>query len=179
MVSLSLGLYQTFRPGSPNKLEWIEGVAILTAVAIATVAQSLNDYQTERQFRKLNKKKEGRNIKVVRGGRPVLISIYDVVVGDILLLEPGDIVPVDVVLAEGHNVRCDESSITGESDSMRKVPADFALESTAPGFPFTGRFDPYILSGSKVEEGVGRGIVTAVGPNSCYGKTLMGNLKAQ
>lgn len=56
LISLGLGLYQTFRPGSPNKLEWIEGVAILAAVAIATIAQSLNDYQKEKQFRKLNRK---------------------------------------------------------------------------------------------------------------------------
>jgi Ca2+-transporting ATPase len=55
-VSLSLGLYQTFRPGSTNKLEWIEGVAILTAVTIVIVAQSVNDYQKERQFAKLNHK---------------------------------------------------------------------------------------------------------------------------
>jgi Ca2+-transporting ATPase len=55
-VSLSLGLYQTFRPGSDNKLEWIEGVAILTAVTIVIVAQSINDYQKERQFAKLNHK---------------------------------------------------------------------------------------------------------------------------
>lgn len=56
VISLALGLYQSFRPDSTNKLEWIEGVAILVAVAIATVAQSINDYQKERQFRKLNLK---------------------------------------------------------------------------------------------------------------------------
>lgn len=56
MTSLALGLYQTFRPGAKNKLEWIEGVAILAAVTIATVAQSINDYQKEQQFRKLNEK---------------------------------------------------------------------------------------------------------------------------
>ena len=60
MASLALGLYQTFRPGSTNKLEWIEGVAILVAVTIATVAQSINDYQKERQFRKLNEKVRSR-----------------------------------------------------------------------------------------------------------------------
>lgn len=56
VVSLALGLYQTFRPGSTNKLEWIEGVAILTAVAIVIVVQSVNDYQKELQFAKLNQK---------------------------------------------------------------------------------------------------------------------------
>jgi magnesium-transporting ATPase (P-type) len=55
-VSLALGLYQTFRPGSDSKLEWVEGVAILIAVIIVTVAQSVNDFQKEGQFAKLNEK---------------------------------------------------------------------------------------------------------------------------
>lgn len=56
VVSLALGLYEALRPGSKSKLEWIEGVAILIAVAIATIAQAVNDYQKEQQFRKLNSK---------------------------------------------------------------------------------------------------------------------------
>jgi Ca2+-transporting ATPase len=56
LISLALGLYQTFRPGSRSKLEWIEGAAILTAVAIVMIAQSVNDYQKELQFAKLNQK---------------------------------------------------------------------------------------------------------------------------
>jgi len=56
LISLALGLYQTFRPGSTSKLEWIEGAAILTAVAIVMIAQSVNDYQKELQFAKLNQK---------------------------------------------------------------------------------------------------------------------------
>jgi P-type Ca2+ transporter type 2C len=55
-TSLALELYQTFRPGSDSKLEWVEGVAILVAVAIVVIAQSVNDYQKEGQFAKLNEK---------------------------------------------------------------------------------------------------------------------------
>jgi P-type Ca2+ transporter type 2C len=58
-ISLGLGLYQTFgqphRPGQP-RVEWVEGVTIMTAVIIVVVVGSLNDYQKEKQFAKLNRK---------------------------------------------------------------------------------------------------------------------------
>ena len=75
--------------------------------------------------------KEDREVKVIRGGRPILLSIYEILVGDVLLLEAGDIVPVDAILAEGHDIRCDESSVTGESNTLKKTAADVALENTA------------------------------------------------
>jgi P-type Ca2+ transporter type 2C len=56
VTSLAFGLYQTFRPGATSKLEWVEGVAILIAVTLVTIAQSVNDYQKELQFAKLNQK---------------------------------------------------------------------------------------------------------------------------
>jgi len=102
---------------------------------------------------------------VVRGGRTISMSLYDLLVGDVLLLEAGDIVPVDAVLIEGQDICCDESSVTGESDTLEKVPADIALQSNG---------DPFILSGTKVLEGVGKALVTAVGTNSCYGRMMTG-----
>jgi P-type Ca2+ transporter type 2C len=99
------------------------------------------------------------------------MSVYDILVGDILLLEAGDIVPVDAVLAEGHDVRCDESSVTGESDMLKKVTVDVALQNAETGQ--TKNCDPFILSGAKVLEGVGRAVVTAVGTNSCYGRMML------
>ncbi|QGI77914.1 unnamed protein product [Fusarium fujikuroi] len=69
VVSLAVGLYQTFgqkhEPGEP-KVEWVEGVAIIVAIAIVVIVGSLNDYQKERQFTKLNKKKQDRLVKVIR-----------------------------------------------------------------------------------------------------------------
>jgi P-type Ca2+ transporter type 2C len=56
VISLALGFYQSFRPGATEKVDWVEGVAILVAIAIVTVVQSVNDYQKERQFMKLNQK---------------------------------------------------------------------------------------------------------------------------
>ena len=99
--------------------------------------------------------------------------MYDINVGDVLNLEPGDLIPVDGVLHEGHNVKADESAATGESDALRKVLADYALNNTEPGSKFTNKFDPFVLSGSKILEGVGKFLVTAVGQNSYHGRTMM------
>jgi len=176
VISLALGIYQTVRPAPSEeheaRVEWVEGVAIMVAIFVVTFVGALNDYQKERQFIKLNKKKEERFVKVIRSGKSQEISVYDVLVGDVMHLEPGDLVPVDGIFIDGHNVRCDESSATGESDIIRKTPADDVYHAIENNLPLK-KMDPFILSGGKVAEGVGTFLVTAVGVNSSYGKTLM------
>lgn len=176
VISLALGIYQTIKPAPSEdheaRVEWVEGVAIIVAILVVTFVGALNDYQKERQFIKLNKKKEERMVKVVRSGRSQELSVYDVLVGDVMHLEPGDLIPVDGVFIEGHNVRCDESSATGESDIIRKTPADEVYHAIE-NHQNLKKLDPFILSGGKVSEGVGTFLVTSVGVNSSYGKTLM------
>ncbi|UPL03919.1 hypothetical protein LCI18_014853 [Fusarium solani-melongenae] len=176
VVSLALGLYQTFgvKHHEGAKIEWVEGVAIIVAITIVVVVGALNDWQKERQFRKLNQKKEDRLVKVTRSGKPMSISIHDVLVGDVMLLEPGDVIPVDGVFIGGHNLSCDESSATGESDLIKKVPADAVLHALShEDSPKLKKLDPFIISGAKVLDGVGTFLVTAVGQQSSHGKTMM------
>ncbi|KAF2188206.1 calcium-translocating P-type ATPase [Zopfia rhizophila CBS 207.26] len=167
VISLALGLYQTFGQKSENgepKVEWIEGVAIMVAIVIVVVVGALNDWQKERQFVKLNRKKEDRYVKVVRSGKTRELSVYDVL--------PGDLVPVDGIFIEGHGVKCDESSATGESDLLKKTPADEVYRAME-NHENLKKMDPFILSGAKVSEGVGSFLVTATGIHSTYGKTMM------
>ncbi|XPS99861.1 P-type Ca(2+) transporter [Ascochyta lentis] len=175
IISLALGLYQTFgvqhKPGEP-KVEWIEGVAIIVAIAIVVVVGAANDWQKERQFVKLNKKKDDRQIKVIRSGRVQQVLVYDILVGDVVNLEPGDMIPVDGILIQGHGIKCDESSATGESDLLKKTPGDEAFRAIEEHRNLK-KIDPFILSGAKVSEGVGLFLVTATGVNSSYGKTMM------
>lgn len=175
VVSLAIGLYQslgTKHTASNPPVEWVEGVAIIVAILIVVIVGSLNDYQKERQFAKLNKKKQDRSVKVVRSGKTIEISVFDILVGDVLHLEPGDMLPVDGVLIEGFNVKCDESQATGESDIIRKRPADDVVSAIENGDDLS-KMDPFIQSGARVMEGVGTFMATAVGVNSSYGKTLM------
>jgi Ca2+-transporting ATPase len=174
-ISLAVGLYQTFGtkhdPEHPP-IEWVEGVAIIVAIVIVVVVGSLNDWQKELQFVKLNKKKQDRNVNVIRSGKTREISVFDVLVGDVMHLEPGDMIPVDGIFIEGHNIKCDESQTTGESDLLRKHPAD-DVYAAIENHDSLRKLDPFILSGAQVTDGVGTFLVTSTGVNSSYGKTLM------
>ncbi|EQB48360.1 calcium-translocating P-type ATPase [Colletotrichum gloeosporioides Cg-14] len=176
VVSLALGLYETLGvehpPGSPTPVDWVEGVAICAAIAIVTLVGSINDWQKERAFVRLSAKKEEREVKVTRSGKQALISVYDVLVGDVLHLEPGDLVPVDGVYIDGHELRCDESSATGESDAIKKTGGSIVMRALEDG-ESARDLDPFIVSGAKVLEGVGTFMCTSVGVNSSFGKIMM------
>ncbi|KAK6363558.1 plasma membrane calcium [Orbilia blumenaviensis] len=180
VISLALGLYETFRShpeseeeeGGVRGADWIEGVAIMVAIVIVVLVGAINDYQKEKQFVKLNKKKDSREIKVIRSGKSVLVSVYDLMVGDIVHIEPGDLIPTDGIFVEGHNVKCDESSATGESDMMKKTPGEEVWRHLRNGTA-TAKMDPFVISGAKVLEGVGTYMTTSVGVNSSFGKIMM------
>lgn len=176
IVSLATGLYQTFdTPSSASNppVEWVEGVAIIVAIVIIVLMGSANDYEQERQFLKLNVKKQAREVKVIRSGKSREISALDVLVGDVVRLEPGDVIPADGIFIDGYSVKCDESLVTGESDPIRKYPADQVFQAIqSQNYKDLHKLDPFIMSGSKVTEGVGTFLVTATGTNSSYGRFL-------
>ena len=95
------------------------------------------------------------------------------VVGDVAILDPGEVVPSDGVFLYGYNVRCDESSITGESDVIKKVPYEECRVAKATGH-LPAHADCFVISGSKVVEGVGKYLIIAVGELSCNGRIMMG-----
>lgn len=101
-----------------------------------------------------------------------MISTYDILVGDVLHLEPGDSIPADGVLISGHGVKCDESSVTGESDQIKKRKGHEVWQQIIDGSA-TRKLDPFLISGSKVLEGVGTYLVTSVGTYSTYGRIML------
>ncbi|ORX36943.1 hypothetical protein BD324DRAFT_627796 [Kockovaella imperatae] len=187
VVSLALGIYQDV--GAPPEIQysaecpqgcelphvdWVEGVAICVAILIVVLVGSVNDWQKEKQFKKLNEKRDDRTVKCIRSGKEMIINVQDVVVGDICLLEPGEIVPVDGVFLRGHNVRCDESGATGESDAIKKFSYAECIaerDNLQPGQ--RAKKDCFLVSGAKVLEGVGEYVVIAVGKNSFNGRIMM------
>ncbi|MBE3041801.1 HAD-IC family P-type ATPase, partial [Candidatus Bathyarchaeota archaeon] len=133
----------------------------------------------ERQFNKLNKKNNSRSVKVVRSGQSVEVSVFDLLVGDVMHIETGDVIPVDGIFIDGHGVKCDESSATGESDLLKKASGDHVFQalqglgSSEHDAKDVEKLDPFIISGSQVSEGTGTFLVTAVGVHSSYGRTTM------
>ena len=96
--------------------------------------------------------------------------------GDIALLEPGEIVPCDGIFISGHNVKCDESGATGESDAITKLSFSEIIEVYRHTDPERAHKDCFIISGSKVLEGVGKYVIVAVGNKSFNGRIMMGKL---
>lgn len=138
-------------------LEWIEGVAILIAVLVVVFVTAFNDWRKERQFRGLQNRIESDQMAcVTRDSQVKEINIKDIVVGDICLIKYGDLVPADGILVQSNDLMIDESSLTGESDHIKKNCVE----------------NFYILSGTHVVEGSGNYLVTGVGLNSETGTIL-------
>uniref|UniRef100_A0A8C6YJR6 Calcium-transporting ATPase n=1 Tax=Naja naja TaxID=35670 RepID=A0A8C6YJR6_NAJNA len=140
---------------------WIEGAAILLSVICVVLVTAFNDWSKEKQFRGLQSRiEQEQKFTLIRGGQVIQIPVAELVVGDIAQVKYGDLLPADGVFIQGNDLKIDESSLTGESDQVRKSVDK----------------DPMLLSGTHVMEGSGRMLVTAVGVNSQTGIifTLLG-----
>ncbi|KAI9437975.1 Ca-transporting ATPase [Lactarius indigo] len=203
VVSLALDFFQDFgitRPQGEPAVDWVEGISIIAAILVVVAVGSLNDWQKEKRPKTLDEKNEERFVKVIRDGRERQIDAHQVVVGDVMLLERGEVIPCDGIFLSGHNVWCDESSVTGESDAIKKLSyeecialRDKRVMEFGPGGPSGGggsatasqrKSDPFdldslghtdcfIVSGSKVLEGVGSFLVISVGTRSFNGRIMM------
>lgn len=89
-----------------------------------------------------------------------------------MCLEPGDAAPADGIVIANHEIKCDESLATGESDQVEKCSGFTAWDSRAT-CGAAQDIDPFIISGSKVLEGLGTYLVTSVGPHSTYGRIMV------
>ncbi|XP_071510337.1 plasma membrane calcium-transporting ATPase 4-like isoform X2 [Diadema antillarum] len=160
MIAAVISLGLSFLPKSETEsgeatANWIEGVAILAAVLIVVLVTAFNDWSKERQFRGLQNKLESEHtIAVIRAGDVAQTVVSEIVVGDICLIKYGDLLPADGVIIQSNDLKLDESSLTGESDSIKKGVDR----------------DPMLLSGTHVLEGSGKMVVTAVGLNSQTGQ---------
>ena len=151
----------------PSK-DWIDGVSIVIAVLVVVLVGSITDYQKEKKFHELNEvQAEGTKYKLIRNGQPEDHISDDLLVGDLIMINYGDIMPADVLLIDGNGIKMDESALTGESDAMKKERIEKCRELKNQGE--TKLPSPLILSGTNCVEGSGKGIVIAVGEHSQKG----------
>ncbi|CAL5350378.1 unnamed protein product [Camellia sinensis] len=133
---------------------WYDGGSIIVAVILVVVVSAISNFKQSRQFDKLSDESSNlMKVEVVRKGHRQPISIFEVVVGDIVCLKIGDQVPADGLFLDGHSLKVDESSMTGESDYVEVNETD----------------NPFLLSGTKVTDGYGHMLVTSVGLNTAWG----------
>ncbi len=143
LVVKTLFLFQNF--------DWYETVGIVIAIFLASFISTVSEYGSEKAFEQLQKDASKIKVKVKRNNKVEEISIDDVVVGDMVLLNPGDKIPADGKLIAG-NISVNESSLNGEMKEKTKTKGSEVYRSTV------------------VYQGLATMEVTKVGSNTFYGK---------
>ncbi|KAI8009793.1 putative calcium-transporting ATPase 13, plasma membrane-type [Camellia lanceoleosa] len=92
---------------------WYDGGSIFFAVFLVIAVSAGSNFKQNRQFLKLSKVSNNIPIDVVRNGRRQKVSIFEIIVGDVVCLKIGDQVPADGLFIDGHSLQVDESSMTG------------------------------------------------------------------
>ncbi len=141
-----------------------EGFVILFIVIMNAIIGVIQENKAQACLDDLQKY-DKTNVKVIRSGALLNIDSTELVVGDIVELEAGNIVMADVRLIESNNLSCDESSLTGESVPVEKN-ADIILPKSTP----LAERKNMAYSGNMVTRGKGLGIVVATGKKTELGK---------
>jgi Ca2+-transporting ATPase len=135
---------------------WYDGGSIFLVVFIVISMSSISNFKQNKQYDKLSQVSNDIQIDLVRSGRRQKVSIFDIVVGDVVCLKIGDQVPADGLFVDGHSLRVDELSMTGESDHV-EINKDH---------------HPFLFSGTKVADGYAKMLVTSVGMNTTWGQMM-------
>ncbi|GJY21614.1 putative calcium-transporting ATPase 11, plasma membrane-type protein isoform X1 [Tanacetum coccineum] len=133
-----------------------DGLGIILCILLVVVVTAVSDYKQSLQFKDLDKEKKNIIIQVTRDGTRKKVSIYDLVVGDIVHLSIGDQVPADGIFIDGYSLSIDESSLSGESEPVN-----------------VDKKRPFLLSGTKVQDGSGKMLVTSVGMKTEWGRLMV------
>lgn len=150
VVSIGVGLATE---GWPKGM--YDGLGILLSIILVVMVTAISDYKQSLQFKNLDEEKKKIFVHVTRDGKRQKISNYDLVVGDIVHLSIGDQVPADGVFISGYSLLIDESSLSGESEPV-----------------FVSEERPFLLSGTKVQDGAAKMLVMAVGMRTEWGKLM-------
>ncbi|CAL4904334.1 unnamed protein product [Urochloa decumbens] len=132
-----------------------DGLGIILSILLVVMVTAVSDYRQSLQFKELDNEKKKIFIHVTRDGSRQKISIYDLVVGDIVHLSIGDQVPADGLYIHGYSLLIDESSLSGESDPV-----------------YISKDKPFLLAGTKVQDGSAKMMVTAVGMRTEWGRLM-------
>lgn len=152
---------------APDQREWMTVIIITTMVSISGLLRFYQEWKSNKASESL-KKMVNNKASVFRNGNETFIdiSIVDLVPGDVIFLSAGDMIPADVRIVEAKDLFVSQSSLTGESDAVEKMPA--LLEQPVK----TGsviELNNICFMGSNVISGSAKAIVVNIGSNTYLG----------
>lgn len=143
--------------------EWIEGIAVTIAIALNAAIGFFTEIQAVQSMESLKQLSKTR-AKVRRNGEVCEVPAEELVPGDIVLLESGDVISADLRVLEASKMQVDESALTGES-----VPVSKSSESLAEERPIADRHNT-LFKGTALTRGSGEGVVIATGTGTELGR---------
>lgn len=156
ILLLAMGAALAFR-------HFLEAVAVLVVIVLNTLIGFLMERQAVRSMEKLRSMARAKAM-VIRNGEKSIIDSTELVPGDLLYLQAGDVVTADARVIFSANLALDESALTGESWQVDKstgiLPTDL---------PIADRVN-IVFKGSLVNKGIGKAVVFATGPHTELGK---------
>ncbi|WP_417416086.1 cation-translocating P-type ATPase [Hoeflea sp.] len=140
-----------------------EGVAIVVVLLINGAIGFTTEVRAARSMEALIRMAEVKT-RVRRAGRERMIDAHELVPGDVVILEAGDIVTADLRISQASNLQADESILTGESLAVTK-----STEVTSPDAVLGERTD-MAFKGTAITQGTGEGLVVATGMTTEIGR---------
>ncbi len=137
-----------------QSFDWFETLGIVIAILLASFISTISEYGSEKSFQKMQEESSKIKCKCYRENNIKEIDLEDIVVGDIISLSSGDLIPADGYIIEG-NVSIDESSFTGEAKDIEKKMGETLYRGSV------------VLNGFAIME------ITAVGVKTKYGQIAL------
>jgi len=147
-----------------DSTELVDSIIIFAIVIINATLGFVQEVRAENALDSLKKMSQPYSL-VIRNGEEKKVKTSELVVGDIVILEAGDVVPADLLLIESASLKCDEASLTGESVPVEKFANIILSEKTN-----LGDRKNMCFSSTTVVYGRGAGVVVATGENAEIGK---------
>ena len=166
-ITIGVSIYETVKHGSFDFLnvgDWPDIIIILAVIILNSVIGTVQEIKAQTSLEAL-KQLSSPETTVIRDGKRFKVKSSELVIGDIVVLEEGDTIGADLRLIEAVNLKCDESSLTGESVPVEKDSKVTFSESVAIG----DRVNMAYMS-TPVSYGRGKGVVTSTGMRTEIGK---------
>lgn len=164
LLGIVLILFYTdvFLPENPS---FANIIVIIVLVVVSTLLEFTEEYKSNKAAQKLKELVE-TTTTVIRDGKKIDIPLKMVTVGDIVYLSAGSMIPADLRIIEAKDLYVGQSSLTGESDSVKKVvntENEEEIESILD-------LDNICFMGTNVISGSAKGVVIKVGDSTYFGK---------
>ena len=140
-------------------------IVILVLILVSTLLEFFEVYRSNKAAEKL-KNLVSVKTSVLRNGKVVKVPSESVTIGDVVVLSAGDLIPADLRIIESKDLYVVQSSLTGESDSVKKT----SETETNGKIEDITELDTICFMGTNVMSGSARGIVINIGDNTYFGQ---------